>query len=832
MDPVVLTSPYQAVPLGPQQPALQHIRLASSGKVPKTGDRAQFTTPTAKTRLVNSERSLSEGHFQIESTANPASSTNQSDSPLSTEPLSASAPTTPPSEREPLSPSDKMYDTSPKIIFPLGSVPNGPPQNFRLFPRNRKSSSLLRVSNGAADPSGSVTPNKGKLTSGPLHELKRFLNHHLPHHHHYSSDSQPPSPNRHSSAENSLYDTTADHTPEEPHELPETQYRGPSFETCNTAGVATPSIHPELKHDLDSLSHDARQKHGISAFIQRHRDYSSPGTPDGGSPVTPSRKSSHREEGTSNKHGSHHHEKPQGFQSLADATHAHLTKKYGKWGRVLGSGAGGTVRLIQASAKSGGRIYAVKEFRPKRVGETEKEYQKKVTAEFCVGSTLKHCNIIETVDIVSDHGHYYEVMEYAPYDLFSVVMSGKMVRPEIYCVFRQIIDGVAYLHSMGLAHRDLKLDNCVMTTDNVVKLIDFGTAAVFHYPGGTHQMCSGVVGSDPYLAPEVLSRDQYDPRKTDVWSVAIIFLCMILRRFPWKLPDPKNDLNFKHFVDTHPELNLAPKPPCPNAQKAREAASSPSRSTTDGSAETTSSHDNASIFTDESAQTYHTTDYSSDSSERGRQSKLHQLEVKFNITSPTGTTSTATLPTVLLTQNGIESPDSLLDPSDLKFARPTESIESAPISRTQEHSTTCQSQASIGTLTPPKSRGRSDSAATNEGGEAVDSIFRLLPRESRATLRRMMAIEPTQRCTLQDLVVGRGRIDGILCGCAGTKSGSGIRTPKGQPCADHDCRYQGELDDGDEWVKSISACSDVDHAPTHTHVKLQIEEKPVKKRFF
>ena len=95
--------------------------------------------------------------------------------------------------------------------------------------------------------------------------------------------------------------------------------------------------------------------------------------------------------------------------SLHDATQAHLAKKYGKWGRVLGSGAGGTVRLIKGSPKTGGTIYAVKEFRPKRSGESEKEYQKKVTAEFCVGSTLKHANIIQTVDIVQDRGHYYEV---------------------------------------------------------------------------------------------------------------------------------------------------------------------------------------------------------------------------------------------------------------------------------------------------------------------------------------------------------------------------------------------------------------------------------------
>jgi hypothetical protein len=113
-----------------------------------------------------------------------------------------------------------------------------------------------------------------------------------------------------------------------------------------------------------------------------------------------------RASGHSSPFGSHH---GQAIHSLHDATHAHLSKKYGKWGRVLGSGAGGTVRLIKASSKNGGNIFAVKEFRPKRSGESEKEYQKKVTAEFCVGSTLKHPNIIETVDIVSDHGHYYEV---------------------------------------------------------------------------------------------------------------------------------------------------------------------------------------------------------------------------------------------------------------------------------------------------------------------------------------------------------------------------------------------------------------------------------------
>jgi serine/threonine protein kinase len=149
-------------------------------------------------------------------------------------------------------------------------------------------------------------------------------------------------------------------------------------------------------------------------------------------------------------------------------------------------------------------------------------------------------------------------MEYAPGDLFDIVMSGQMTRAEINCVFRQIIEGVNYLHGMGLAHRDLKLDNCLMTEKNVVKIIDLGCATVFHYPGKAPTKATGIVGSDPYMAPEMLSGNPYDPQKVDVWSIAIIYLCMILRRFPWKVANPTNDVSFRRFFDVHPELNVQP----------------------------------------------------------------------------------------------------------------------------------------------------------------------------------------------------------------------------------------------------------------------------------
>ncbi|ODV58253.1 putative serine/threonine protein kinase HRK1, partial [Ascoidea rubescens DSM 1968] len=223
-------------------------------------------------------------------------------------------------------------------------------------------------------------------------------------------------------------------------------------------------------------------------------------------------------------------------------------------GKVLGEGAGGSVRVI--TRDSDGLTFAVKEFRPRKKNESKEEYAKKCNAEYCVGSTLHHPNIIKTLDILhsSDSSKFFEIMQYCPIDFFGVVMSGRMARSEINCCFKQIVNGVKYLHSNGLAHRDLKLDNCVVTFDGIVKIIDFGSAFVFKYPyEEVSHKATGVVGSDPYLAPEVLSPNKYDCEPVDIWSIGIIYCCMTLRRFPWRCPK-STDSSFKLFVmpDEHP----------------------------------------------------------------------------------------------------------------------------------------------------------------------------------------------------------------------------------------------------------------------------------------
>lgn len=231
----------------------------------------------------------------------------------------------------------------------------------------------------ATTPEGSI--RSGKHHMGPLHELKRFLHNHIPHSAHSSSKSVD------TSGLSSPIDTDTAQ-----------QQRRTSIFTSASASSVTAPVTPSEKH----------KPAGILVFTHKEKDGKTPKA---------SPHNSHTSLSTLSGHPHSHAPMHGPFTSLADATHAPITKKYGKFGRTLGSGAGGTVRLIQGKAKDGGIIYAVKEFRPRRAGETEKEYHKKVTAEFCVGSTLKHPNIIETLDIVSDHGHFYEVSSPAPWFL-------------------------------------------------------------------------------------------------------------------------------------------------------------------------------------------------------------------------------------------------------------------------------------------------------------------------------------------------------------------------------------------------------------------------------
>lgn len=241
-----------------------------------------------------------------------------------------------------------------------------------------------------------------------------------------------------------------------------------------------------------------------------------------------------------------------------------------KFGRKkeIGKGASATVKIMlrKGDKKSDNSpIYAVKEFRKKSTRETEEEYVRKVKSEYTIAKSLDHPNVVRTVRLCTNNGRWNHVMEYCQQgELFSLV-ERKYFKPEDrHCVFKQVLRGVSHLHDHGIAHRDIKLENILMTDDGHIKISDFGVSEVFcgDHPGvaisrglcgqgmrNPRRSAPGICGSKPYISPEVLAHDKdYDATKLDVWACGILFMTMSLCGNPWQSTST-NEVNYAVFLE-------------------------------------------------------------------------------------------------------------------------------------------------------------------------------------------------------------------------------------------------------------------------------------------
>ncbi|PVF95191.1 Pkinase-domain-containing protein [Serendipita vermifera] len=215
-----------------------------------------------------------------------------------------------------------------------------------------------------------------------------------------------------------------------------------------------------------------------------------------------------------------------------------LESKYGIYGKMaVGKGATSVVRLAHKWDRTEDKLYAVKEFRPKRNKESQKDYVKKLTSEFCISSALRHPNVVETVDLMQDQeGKWCEVMEFCPGgDLYNAIRKGGMSPAEVECCFKQILTGIGYLHAQGVAHRDIKPENLFFDARGQVKVGDFGASTVFRLPWETTiHKSSGLCGSEPYIAPEQFTQpNSYDARLVDIWACGIVYYCLHFQELPW-----------------------------------------------------------------------------------------------------------------------------------------------------------------------------------------------------------------------------------------------------------------------------------------------------------
>jgi serine/threonine protein kinase len=145
-----------------------------------------------------------------------------------------------------------------------------------------------------------------------------------------------------------------------------------------------------------------------------------------------------------------------------------------------------------------------------------------------------HPNLIKLIDVFHTADHCYIVMEYVKgKDLFEYLKSHnyRISEPQVQKILYSLLAGVSYLHERGIIHRDLKLENIIMSDDSesaVPVIVDFGLSKIFQ-PKGKAQDPFGTVG---YCAPEVLKRIPYS-FSCDMWSLGCITFALISGCLPF-----------------------------------------------------------------------------------------------------------------------------------------------------------------------------------------------------------------------------------------------------------------------------------------------------------
>ena len=207
------------------------------------------------------------------------------------------------------------------------------------------------------------------------------------------------------------------------------------------------------------------------------------------------------------------------------------TKKYDMISK-LGDGSYGTVFLaINFLTKSKVAIKRIVKVKENEIDDLE------IKNEIDILKNLDHPNIVKIYEFYETQDSYYIVTEYCKKGELYGYIKNQYSERQLAVLFYQVFSGLCYLHDNHILHRDLKLENILISeiekdiktkeTFFTIKIIDFGTAKIFH-KNKTEKV---VVGSSYYIAPEVL-KHKYN-EKCDTWSVGVILYMLIVGRAPF-----------------------------------------------------------------------------------------------------------------------------------------------------------------------------------------------------------------------------------------------------------------------------------------------------------
>lgn len=227
--------------------------------------------------------------------------------------------------------------------------------------------------------------------------------------------------------------------------------------------------------------------------------------------------------------------------------------------RILGLIGTGNYARVYKAISSQGRELAIKAI---NLSKTSENYRTKfLPRELTILKRISHVNICKTHEIMQVADRIFIVMQFCSHGTIADLLHklGPLSEPVARDIFVQTVDAITYMHSIDLAHRDLKVENILLDQDFCPKLTDFSYSVYIcekqsslskksHKSNSSKQLknvqsrspiklSETFCGTLPYLSPEMIRQTPYDSKKTDVWSLGVCLYVTLNDRLPFPFND-------------------------------------------------------------------------------------------------------------------------------------------------------------------------------------------------------------------------------------------------------------------------------------------------------
>ena len=204
-------------------------------------------------------------------------------------------------------------------------------------------------------------------------------------------------------------------------------------------------------------------------------------------------------------------------------------------GHTIGKGAYAKVKLVTNIITQ--EKYAMKIYDKDKLNDNSKK--KCVYREIEILKRINHRNIAKLVEVINTQNHILIVQELVNgislRDYYNREIRNQKGISEHKAmifkkIFKQIFEAINYLHKNHMAHRDIKLENILMTREYEIKIIDFG----FGMYNPENKLQNFFCGTPNYMPPEIAFKKPYIGQKADLWSLGVLVYKMYCADFPFK----------------------------------------------------------------------------------------------------------------------------------------------------------------------------------------------------------------------------------------------------------------------------------------------------------